>query len=127
MGSRTSIQDQVGVAEKFWEDHFGVAKRKGLGTAVLATSYAKPNNNIIFLSLLARRSTHDAGADDVTWWRPIPFSLQGQGQGQDDDELSGSARTELTLAKMSGDSVHFASYFTGPGPWALASGPHLMR
>ena len=34
VGSRTSIQDQVGVAEKFW-DHFGVAKRKGLGTAAL--------------------------------------------------------------------------------------------
>ena len=34
VGSRTFIQDQVGVAETFW-DHFGVAKRKVLGTAVL--------------------------------------------------------------------------------------------
>ena len=34
MGSRTSIQDQLGVAENVW-DHFAVAKRKGLGTAAL--------------------------------------------------------------------------------------------
>ena len=32
VGSRTSIQVQVGVTEIFW-DNFGVAKRKGLGTA----------------------------------------------------------------------------------------------
>ena len=37
MGSRTSIQDQFGVAEIFG-DRFGVAKRKGLGTAGLGTS-----------------------------------------------------------------------------------------
>ena len=34
VGSRTSIHDQVGAAENFW-DHFAVAKRKGLGTAGL--------------------------------------------------------------------------------------------
>ena len=34
LGSRTSIQDQFGVAENI-SDHFGVAKRKGLGTAVV--------------------------------------------------------------------------------------------
>ena len=32
--SPTSIQDQVGANENVW-DHFGVAKRKGLGTADL--------------------------------------------------------------------------------------------
>ena len=32
--SRTSIQDQVGVAENCW-DHFGVAKRQGLEAAGL--------------------------------------------------------------------------------------------
>ena len=34
LGSRTSIQNQVGVAENFWY-YFGVAKQKGLGTAGL--------------------------------------------------------------------------------------------
>ena len=38
VGSQTSIQDQVGVAENLW-DHFGVAKRKGLGTAALGTFF----------------------------------------------------------------------------------------
>ena len=32
VGSQTYIQNQVAVEENFW-DHFGVAKRKGLGTA----------------------------------------------------------------------------------------------
>ena len=32
IGLRTSIQDQVGVAQNVW-DHFGVAERKGMGTA----------------------------------------------------------------------------------------------
>ena len=36
MVSRTSIQDEVGLAKNFW-DHFGVGKRKGFGTAVLGT------------------------------------------------------------------------------------------
>ena len=36
VGSRTSIQDHVGIAENVW-DHLGVAnKLKGLGTAALS-------------------------------------------------------------------------------------------
>ena len=39
--SRTSIQDiEVGVAENVW-NHFGVAKRKGLGTADLDCLWSK--------------------------------------------------------------------------------------
>ena len=34
VGSRQSVQDEVGIAENFW-DHFGVAKRNELGTAGL--------------------------------------------------------------------------------------------
>ena len=47
VGSRRSIQDQVGVAENNVWDHFGVAKRKWLGTTDITAHITKSEQKIL--------------------------------------------------------------------------------